>query len=67
MKNLDSLKRGVVVFLSLGLLTAIEYFLGINNVPQIFLWLVALLKMFLVLHFFMHFYRIFRQDEGDHS
>ncbi len=66
MKKLDSLKRGIVVFLLLGVLTAIEYFLGVNDVPQILLWLIAIFKIVLVLHYFMHFLRLFRKDEGDH-
>ena len=66
MKKLDSLKRGIVVFLLLGVLTAIEYFLGVNEVPQILLWLIAITKMVLVLHYFMHILRLFRKDEGDH-
>lgn len=66
MKKLDPLKRGIVVFLLLGVLTAIEYFLGVNEVPQILLWLIAIVKMVLVLHYFMHILRLFRKDEGDH-
>jgi len=66
MKKLDSLKRGIIVFLLLGVLTAIEYFLGVNEVPQILLWLIAIVKIVLVLHYFMHFLRLFQKDEGDH-
>jgi len=66
MKKLDSLKRGIVVFLLLAVLTAIEYFLGVNDVPQFLLWLIAIAKLVLVLHYFMHFLRLFRKDEGDH-
>jgi len=67
MKNFDPLKRGIVVFVSLGVLTFVEYFLGINDVPQIFLWIIAIAKIVLVLHYFMHFSRLFRNDEGDHQ
>jgi hypothetical protein len=66
MKKLDPLIRGIVVFLLLGVLTAIEYFLGVNEVPQILLWLIAIIKVVLVLHYFMHFLRLFRKDEGEH-
>jgi len=64
MKKLNSLKRGIAVFLLLASLTVIEYFLGINQVPQILLWVIAIIKMALVLHYFMHFYRVLESDEG---
>ena len=62
----SALKRGVIVFVVLAVLTAIEYFLGINHVPQILLWIVAFLKAGLVLWFFMHVGRVFLPD-GDHE
>jgi len=64
MKKLNSLKRGISVFLLLATLTIIEYFLGINQVPQILLWIIAIIKMALVLHYFMHFYRLLESDKG---
>ncbi|OJX46925.1 MAG: hypothetical protein BGO78_15605 [Chloroflexi bacterium 44-23] len=65
MKNIQPLQRGVVVFAILAVLTTIEYFLAISEVPQILLWTVALIKLVLVLQYFMHVYRVFRSDEGD--
>jgi heme/copper-type cytochrome/quinol oxidase subunit 4 len=67
MKKLNSLTRGLVVFLILAVLTAIEYYLGISEVPQILLWIIALTKMTLVLNYFMHFYRVLGNDEGEHE
>ncbi|PKN85301.1 MAG: hypothetical protein CVU46_11500 [Chloroflexi bacterium HGW-Chloroflexi-8] len=63
MKKLNSLTRGIVVFFMLAVLTIMEYFLGINQVPQILLWIIAIIKMALVLNYFMHFYRLFESDE----
>lgn len=67
MDKMDPLKRGLVVFAILAVLTAIEYFLGINHVPQILLWVVALVKLLFVVQFFMHISRLFGSDEGGHE
>ncbi len=64
---MNPLKRGVFVFIALLVLTAIEYFLGIRQVPQILLWVIAIVKALLVLQFFMHFNRLFDGDEGGHE
>jgi len=64
MSKLHPLKRGVVIFLLLGILTIIEYFLGINQVPQILLWTIAVIKLLLVLQYFMHIYKVFGSDDG---
>jgi heme/copper-type cytochrome/quinol oxidase subunit 4 len=63
----SALKRGVIVFVILAVLTAIEYYLGINEVPSILLWAVALIKMLLVLQFFMHINRVINPDKGGHE
>lgn len=67
MTKLSPLKRGIAVFVLLAVLTAIEYFLGINKVPAILLWAVALIKMLLVLQFFMHINRVINPKKGDHE
>ena len=57
-KKSIELRRGVLVFASLAVLTAIEYFIGVNQVPPIFLWVIAILKAALVLVYFMHIGRL---------
>jgi heme/copper-type cytochrome/quinol oxidase subunit 4 len=64
MTKLHPLKRGFVIFIILGILTVIEYFLGINQVPQILLWTIAIIKVLLVLQYFMHIYKVFKSDDG---
>lgn len=58
------LRRGVIVFVALAVLTVIEYFLGTHAAPTIFLWLIALLKAGLVIWFYMHIQRAFREEGG---
>ena len=60
----DELRRGVIVFLALAALTGIEYLIGTQQAPRIFLWLIALMKAGLVMWFFMHLKRVF--NEGEH-
>jgi len=63
--KINELKRGVLVFLGLAVLTIIEYYLGTHQAAPIFLWVVALLKAGLVLVYFMHIGRVFG-SEGEH-
>lgn len=67
MDKLSPLTRGVVVFVLLAILTAIEYLLAINEVPVILLWTVAIIKLLLVVQFFMHFNRVINPDKGGHE
>ncbi|PKO07437.1 MAG: hypothetical protein CVU41_01695 [Chloroflexi bacterium HGW-Chloroflexi-3] len=67
MTKLSPLKRGVVVFLILGVLTAIEYYLGVNDVPTILLWAIAIIKLLLVLQYFMHINRVINPNKGGHE
>jgi len=61
----QELAQGIGVFAVLAILTVIEYFLGIGGAPAILLWIIALMKGGLVLWYFMHVKRAFR-DEGGH-
>lgn len=57
---------GLVVAAGLGLLTAVEYYLGSNPNPSVAgLMLISLIKSVLVVWFFMHVYRLWR-TEGSH-
>jgi cytochrome c oxidase subunit 4 len=60
----QELTQGVVVFVVLAILTVIEYFLGVAHAPALLLWIVALMKGGLVLWYFMHLTRAFRNEGG---
>jgi hypothetical protein len=62
--KMNPLTRGIVIFVILGVLTGIEYVLGINEVPSVVLWIIAVIKGGLVLWFFMHLPRVFNPDGG---
>lgn len=63
-KKQDELRRGVLVFIALAVLTGIEYLIGVHEAPVIFMWLIAVSKAGLVMWFFMHIQRAF-SEEGD--
>ncbi len=65
-KPVSELRRGVMVFLALAILTAVEYVIGTNEAPAIFLWVIAILKGALVLVYFMHITRL-SGSEGGHE
>jgi hypothetical protein len=64
--KMNPLNRGVVIFIILAVLTGVEYILGINEVPAVLMWLIAVIKGGLVLWFFMHLPRVFNPD-GEHE
>ncbi len=64
-KKTSELRRGLLVFLALAVLTAVEYIIGTNEAPIIFLWVIAILKAALVLVYFMHITRL-SGSEGGH-
>ena len=62
-----ALIRGVMVFAALGVLTAVEYLIGILElqvIGTILLIAIAVVKAALVIWYFMHIGRIFSEEEG---
>jgi cytochrome c oxidase subunit 4 len=57
------LRRGVIVLIALAVLTVIEYFVAVFELPVIVLILIALLKAAAVLWYFMHIAKVFGGGE----
>jgi caa(3)-type oxidase subunit IV len=57
--------RGVIVFVVLAALSAIEYAVGVGGVPAAILFGIAILKAGTVLYYFMHISRLFSKGEGE--
>lgn len=55
-------RRGLIVFLALAVLTIIEYFIAVSLNSAVLLFIVALLKAALIVQFFMHVYRLWREE-----
>ena len=57
-------RRNVYVFLALAALTLIEFFVAVNlDGSAVPLFIIALIKSGLIVYYFMHVYRLWRQEE----
>lgn len=62
-----SLSQGIIIFIFLAFLTAVEYFIAISNQSLFLLTLVALIKAGLVLYYYMHIYKLVEEEHNhDH-
>ena len=52
-----------LVFLGLAVLTIIEFAVSIATGSAVLLMLIALAKSALIVHFFMHLYRLWREED----
>jgi heme/copper-type cytochrome/quinol oxidase subunit 4 len=56
-------RYGLIVFIALLVLTAFEYFLGIQeHASAVALLIIALIKAVLIVYFFMHVFRLWREE-----
>jgi len=65
-EKVAELHQGVKIIIVLAILTGIEFAIGVRELPNVFLWVIAILKAALVVWFFMHIRRVFNLDEGEH-
>lgn len=56
-------RRIYIVFVALAILTIAEYFVSVQLGSAVFLILIALAKAALIVQFFMHVYRLWREEE----
>jgi len=56
-------RYGWIIFVALLVLTAVEYVIGIQeNASAVALFIIALIKATLIAYFFMHIYRLWREE-----
>jgi cytochrome c oxidase subunit 4 len=67
MSQMNAITRGIVVFIILAVLTAVEFFLARLEAATFLLVLIALAKAGLVVWYFMHLRRVFKPEEGGHE
>lgn len=65
-KHSGSLFQGVVVFILLAFFTLVEYFIAITSQAFFLLTVVAIIKVGLVLYYYMHIYKLL-EEEHDHD
>ena len=62
-KKAAAYRTGMQVFVGLLVLTAVEYYFGIQENPStVILFILALIKSALIVNFFMHVYRLWREE-----
>jgi len=60
-----SLNQGVIIFVFLAILTALEYFIAIAMNAVSLLVVVAMVKAGLVVYYYMHIYKLNANDDSD--
>lgn len=61
----DIFRQGLIIFIFLAVLTALEFFIAVEIGAVILLIAVALIKFALVLYYYMHVYRLNQDAGGD--
>ena len=61
------LNQGVLIFVYLGVLTLLEFFVAVTFESIAVLVAVALVKAVLVVYYYMHVYQLSAESEGDHD
>jgi heme/copper-type cytochrome/quinol oxidase subunit 4 len=61
----SAFRQGVVIFIYLAVLTALEYFVAITFGAVPILVLVALIKAALVMYYYMHIYKLNEDSDED--
>jgi cytochrome c oxidase subunit 3 len=62
----DALRQGVIIFVFLAVLTALEFFIAIAIGAIPLLIVVALVKVGLVMYYYMHIYKLNEESGDDH-
>jgi cytochrome c oxidase subunit 3 len=66
MDKTSALRQGVIVFVYLAVLTALEFFVAVSFTAVVLLIVFALVKAALVGYYYMHIYKLSSEHEGDH-
>lgn len=61
----SALSQGVVIFIYLAVLTALEYFVAVTFSAVSILAVVAVIKLALVMYYYMHIYKLNEEGESD--
>lgn len=57
-------RQGIIVFIGLAVLTVLEILVAIGlDGPLVPLFVIALIKAGLIVNYFMHVYRLWREEE----
>jgi cytochrome c oxidase subunit IV len=61
-KKTAAFRQGLLVLLALAILTGVEYWISITTGSVVFLLIVALAKGGLIINYFMHMAKLWREE-----
>jgi heme/copper-type cytochrome/quinol oxidase subunit 4 len=61
-KKAAAFRQGIAVLVALAILTGIEYWVSIATGSVVFLFILALAKAGLILNYFMHMAKLWREE-----
>ena len=65
MNKTEAFRQGMIVFIFLAVLTALEFFIAVAIGAVVLLLAVALIKVVLVVYYYMHIYKLNQDASGD--
>jgi cytochrome c oxidase subunit 3 len=66
-KHSGSLFQGIVVFVFLAFLTLVEFAIAVTSQSLLLLAVIALIKIGLVVYYYMHIYKLFEEEHEEHD
>ncbi len=67
MNKNEAFRQGVIIFIFLAVLTALEFFIAVTLGAVLLLAVVAIVKVALVIYYYMHIYKLGQQPADDRS
>lgn len=58
----SAMQTGMYVFIALGVLTIVEYIASSVTTSAVVMFIIALIKAALIVNYFMHVYRLWREE-----
>src|SRR5512140_1463598 len=65
MTKQEALRQGVIIFVFLAVLTALEFFIALAIGAVILLLAIAVIKVALVIYYYMHVYKLTQPDSAE--
>ena len=63
----EALRQGMIIFIFLAVLTALEFFIAVAIGAVVLLVVIALVKVALVMYYYMHIYKLTQEGEEDRA
>ncbi len=67
MSKTEAFRQGMIIFIFLAVLTALEFFIAITLEAVLLLAVIAVVKVALVVYYYMHIYKLTREGSEDRA